>query len=137
MNPREIVPLPHPSQVVRCVLYARTPAGSAQRGMSQVTLWRYERVNASSSQFDTYLHTPCPPAVGDLVGIYDHITHQAHTLRVVERAWHHASYGSADWPPLEPLTTVGPMLDLICEAADGPFVNEAPAGPDPEEEMRG
>lgn len=78
------------------------------------------------------LRTPHVPAIGDLI----HLTDEEHgpgTYRVVDRAWGHSAYGSADWPYAQERPSSGPIVDLIVETATGPFVNEVVL-PDKDEE---
>jgi hypothetical protein len=110
----------HPAALVICHFYVRAGAGP----------FRYEPVNLGSRDGSGYLTTPHPPAVGDLISLYDTIKKAAVNGRVIERAWHHSSYGSANWPYLESLTTVGPALDVIVVPDAGPFRDEAEPLPD-------
>lgn len=68
------------------------------------------------------LETPHPPALGDLI----HLPDQKTSHRVINRAWSYPQFGSAAWP-YGPEATEGPLLDLIVEAAIGPFTDEAPS----------
>jgi hypothetical protein len=103
---------------VRCNFYRRSPV--------DVGLWRYDHISLAGPHGDTFLHTPHPPHVGDLIGLYDPFTKKGGVHRVVERSWTHSSWGSADWPYGEPRPHVGPLLDVIVEDAEGPFRDEAP-----------
>lgn len=110
---------------VVCSFYIRTPAGDGQ--------FHYEHVNISSPHYDGKMHTPYPPQAGDLIHLWDTIKKQGGTYEVIARQWLHSSYGSTNWPPLEQQPTVGPLLDVIVELAEGVFRNEAPR-PDGDDE---
>lgn len=103
--------------IVRCSFYVRSAVASG---------YRYDPVHLTSVNHDGMLPTCHPPLPGDLISLYDSLTHAGGTYRVIERAWLHAGYGSTNWPVLEPLPIEGPMLDIIVEAADGPFRDQAP-----------
>lgn len=94
--------------------------------------YRYEHVHMTTPDGSGTLITPHPPAVGDLIGLYDQIKKTGGTYRVIERCWGHSSFGSMNWPWTERLSTVGPSLDLIVVAAEGLFVNEAEQDDDAE-----
>lgn len=107
----------------RCSFYLRTAVGDGR--------YRYTRISIANQAGNGYIVTPTPPVVGDLIYLRDQIEGgPSGTFRVVERSWVHSSWGSHDWPYTEPQPLVGPMLDLIVEAAEGPFANEALAGGD-------
>lgn len=89
--------------------------------------YRYDQINVNGPTGFDPLVTPHPPAVGDLIHLWDAYKKRGGTFRVVERAWHHSSYGSTDWPYGSPVSKEGPLLDIIVEAAVGPFVDEAPS----------
>lgn len=107
--------------VPRCAFYLRT----------QVTddpTYRYERIEISSPRGDGLLPTPNPPAVGDLILLSDSFRRTGGMFRVIERAWLHAQFGSADWPYTSAHAQNGPTLEVIVEPTEGPFVNVAPSG---------
>ncbi|MFF4689851.1 hypothetical protein [Streptomyces sp. NPDC001307] len=81
------------------------------------------------------VHTPYPPQVGDLVHLWDAIEQRGGMHEVLARQWLHSSYGLVNWPLLEKQPTVGPLLELIVEPAEGVFRDQAPR-PDDEEENR-
>ncbi len=110
-------PLPHPSAVVLCRFYVRSPAGDGQ--------FRYESVEVGNRAGDGRLPTPHPPLPGDLVFLWDTTEKKGGQFRVIERAWSHASWGSVNWPHSETMPVHGPSLDIIVEAADGLFRDEA------------
>jgi len=86
--------------------------------------YRYDRININGpSGFGRFV-TPHPPAVGDLIGLWDAYEKRGGTFRVVDRMWLHSGYGSTDWPHGSPVSQEGPLLDLVVEAAEGPFVDE-------------
>lgn len=58
------------------------------------------------------------PQLGDLC----HLTGVGR-VRVIQRSWMHARWGSVDWPTAEPRPVVPPLLDLIVVKADGTFVD--------------
>lgn len=69
------------------------------------------------------------PLVGDLIGLWG--VEGGHSMyRVLERAWHHPQWGSANWPYGKDKPVAGPMVHVIVEVAEGPFRNERP---DPED----
>jgi hypothetical protein len=103
---------------VRCNFYRRTPA--------DVGLYTYDPINHSAHRGDSYLHTPHPPLIGDLIALYDPHTKKSGVYKIIARAWNHSSWGSTNWPHGEPRPKVGPLLDLIVETAPGPFHDEAP-----------
>lgn len=107
---------------VVCSFSIRTPADHG--------LYRYERVNIASPHYDGKMHTPYPPTVGDLIHLWDTINKAGGTYQVLARQWLHSSYGSTNWPLLEQQPTVGPLLEVIVEPAEGVFRNEAPAHDD-------
>ncbi|WP_329214848.1 hypothetical protein OG352_05335 [Streptomyces sp. NBC_01485] len=107
-----------------CSFYIRTPAEQGQ--------FHYEPVNVSSPHYDGKMHTLYAPAVGDLIHLWDTTKKQGGTFEVLARHWLHSSYGSTSWPVLEQQPTVGPLLDLIVQAAEGVFRDQAPL-PDEEE----
>jgi hypothetical protein len=100
----------------RCQFYERAAVDGG---------YRYDRINVESPSGFGPLVTPYPPAVQDLIHLWDSHEKRGGTYRVVERAWHHSSYGSVDWPYGSPASKEGPLLDVIVEAAEGPFVDEA------------
>ncbi|MFD1656974.1 hypothetical protein ACFSL4_01670 [Streptomyces caeni] len=102
---------------VVCSFYIRTPAGDSQ--------FHYDPVNISSPHHDSKMHTPYPPQVGDLIHLWDFVKKQGGTYQVIARQWLHSSYGSTNWPVLEQQPTVGPLLELIVESAEGVFREQA------------
>ncbi|MGW1961782.1 hypothetical protein ACWCPD_16075 [Streptomyces sp. NPDC001935] len=103
---------------VECSFAIRTPAENDQ--------FTYERVNIGSRHGDGKLHTFYPPAVGDLIHLWDTVKQKGGMFAVLARQWLHSSYGSTNWPVLEEQPTVGPLLELVVEPAEGVFRNEAP-----------
>ncbi|WAZ20194.1 hypothetical protein STRCI_001293 [Streptomyces cinnabarinus] len=103
---------------VVCSFHIRTPA--------EVGQFRYDHVNIGSPHGDGKLHTPYPPQVGDLIHLWDPFEKKGGTFEVLARQWLHSSYGSTNWPVLAQQPTVGPLLDLIVQPAEGVFRNEAP-----------
>lgn len=71
------------------------------------------------------LDTPHPPMAGDLIWLQPDRS-PGGCYRVIERAWQHAAYGSANWPFGVRRTAVGPILTIVVEPDDGPFRDEAP-----------
>ncbi|CBG73110.1 hypothetical protein SCAB_60911 [Streptomyces scabiei 87.22] len=110
---------------VVCSFYIRTPAGDGQ--------FHYEPVNIGSPHADGKLHTPHPPAIGDLIHLWDTIKRRGGSYEVLARQWLHNSYGSANWPVLELQPTVGPLLELIVQRAEGAFRDQAPTADDEDE----
>lgn len=95
---------------VRCAFYIRSPASKPGK---------YQYLNVDIESWGGYgLPTPHPPAVGDLVNL------NGKTFRVIERAWSHPQYGSADWPRGEPQARQGPQLDVVVEHAVGVFADD-------------
>lgn len=100
----------------RCGFYERTPVEGG---------WRYELINIAVRSEAGRLPTNHPPAVGDLVHLWDARWKRGGSYRVVERAWSYPAYGSTDWPSGTPTAKEGPLLDVIVEAAEGgPFRDE-------------
>lgn len=109
----------------KCYFYLRTPTNNGT--------CTYAAVNTDSCTYGgKAFETLHPPAVGDLLSFYDKRTETSVGLRVIERSWAHTGYGSVNWPVIEPHPISGPILTLICEAADGPFRDEAPTAEDKE-----
>ncbi|MET7477984.1 hypothetical protein ABZT17_26960 [Streptomyces sp. NPDC005648] len=102
---------------VVCSFYIRTPAESGQ--------FYYDRVNVGSYHGDGKLHTPQPPQVGDLLHLWDTVKRDGGTYVVLARQWLYSSYGSTNWPVLEQQPTVGPLLEVIVEPAEGVFRDQA------------
>lgn len=100
----------------QCCFYVRTPA--AEPGT-----YYYDTRMVRNGSHDGMLNTAYPPHVGDLIHL-DFIASTGGTFRVLQRAWRHSSYGSANWPVGNAEPAVGPFLDVIVEAADGPFDGE-------------
>jgi hypothetical protein len=96
--------------------------------------YRYDRININGPNGFGRFVTPHPPVVGDLISLWDADEKRGGTFRVVERAWHHSSYGSTDWPYGSPTSKEGPLLDIIVEVAAGPFVDEVPNERDAQDE---
>lgn len=95
--------------------------------------YTYERLSLRNANGQTDLVTPYVPAVGDLIHLTSH--EKGHgTYIVVQRAWGHSSFGSADWPYGQLRPTSGPIVDLIVEAAVGPFVDEVVVSDEDDEE---
>lgn len=92
--------------------------------------YRYVRVNHSSRRGDGNLRLDVPPAVGDIVFLYDKNAQVSGCFVVLTRSWQWSSYGSYNWPVDKDGSTVPPLLDLVCEQVEGPFRNDAP---EPEE----
>lgn len=86
--------------------------------------YHYDMISINGPGGYGRLVTPHPPAKGDLVSLWDAFNDRGGMFRVLERTWHHSGYGSTDWPYGEPTSKEGPMLDIIVERADGPFVDE-------------
>lgn len=86
--------------------------------------YRYESISINGPGGYGRFVTLHPPATGDLISLWDAVEKRGGVFRVVERAWHHPSFGSADWPYGERTSKEGPLLDIIVEPADGPFVDE-------------
>ena len=102
----------------RCSFYERTPVEGG---------YRYEKISLMNPRGDTSLETDHPPLVGDLIFLSDATSERRGQYRVIERSWLHSSWGSTDWPYGEAASTTGPLLDVIVEAAEGPFVDEVPS----------
>lgn len=100
--------------------------------------WRYDMLSVHRSPDQGSLTYTVPPMVGDLIRLQTTVyldddapedapdpDPRLGTYRVIGRCFGGPEYGSQAWPyGKEP----GPVwLDVICEAADGPFRNEAPS----------
>ncbi len=114
----------HPAALALCRFYIRSPVEGGQ--------FRYEQISLASSQMDCRLRTAHPPLPGDLIFLWDSYKKEGGMFRVIERAWHHAGWGSMVWPYTEMLPTEGPGADIIVEPAEGLFRDEAPI-PDEDE----
>jgi hypothetical protein len=96
--------------------------------------WRYEPVDVGNPGGQGFTALEYPPATGDLISLWDRSRHARGLppleggpgFRVLDRSWHHSSYGSMDWPYGEQVPRSGPLLDIIVEPADGPYRDEAP-----------
>lgn len=103
----------------QCTFHVRTPVDNG--------LLRYDRrYTEASGDRDGYVPFLTPPSLGDLVLLWNPDDKSCETYRVVERDWSYAAHGSAAWPYSERTPTVGPILQIIVEAAEGPFRDEAP-----------
>ncbi|MFE2164903.1 hypothetical protein ACFXB3_07485 [Streptomyces sp. NPDC059447] len=89
--------------------------------------YRYRKISINNRHGDTHLHTLHPPVVGDLIQLWDATERRGGMYQVVARQWLHSSYGSMDWPHGESSPNVGPLLDIVVEAAEGAFRDEAPS----------
>jgi hypothetical protein len=112
-------------EAARCSFYVRIQ-------VTDEPTFRYAPVRLDSPMGHGYLVTVHPPMVGDLISLYDHQAHAGGAYRVIDRSWTHSSYGSANWPHVEDRPRVGPMLDVIVEAAEGPFVAQVASSEDEE-----
>ncbi|WP_019059995.1 hypothetical protein [Streptomyces prunicolor] len=101
----------------RCSFYERTPVEGG---------YRYEKISIKSPRGDTHMVTGHPPLVGDLIYLRDMVKERGGQFRVIDRSWLHSSWGSTSWPYDQPASSVGPLLDIVVEATEGPFVNEVP-----------
>lgn len=101
---------------VTCSFYIRTPAENGQ--------FYYDPVNVGSPHADGNLHTPNVPQVGDLLHLWDRSKKQGGKYEVIARQWLHSSYGSTNWPVLEPQPTVGTALELVVVPAEDIFRNQ-------------
>jgi hypothetical protein len=107
----------------QCTFYIRTTI------TTDPATYRYDQAYVRGDAYGNggSLVTPHPPAVSDLIWLNDGEGHHpGGNYRVIERAWQHAAYGSANWPLGTKRTTVGPILTIILEADAGPFRDEAP-----------
>ena len=86
--------------------------------------YRYELINIEGPHGFGRFVTAHPPAVGDLIGLWDAYAQRGGTFRVIERMWLHSGYGSTDWPHGSSMSKEGPLLDIVVEAAEGLFVDE-------------
>lgn len=87
--------------------------------------FRYTRISRGGPGGDDFLHTDHPPDVGDHIFLWDQSEDGPRgNFVVIERSWTHSAFGSADWPRTEPRPTVGPMLDIIVEKAEGMYRDE-------------
>lgn len=105
---------------VRCHFYLRERVKDGQFFYSSVLL--------QGPKGDGCLHTFHPPAVGDLIYLWDKLQKGPGSVRVLARSWLHASWGSTHWPHGAAFPTDVPLLDIIVEREDGPFVDEASPG---------
>ena len=108
---------------VRCRFYLREPREGGQ--------WRYKNIWLPGYDGGGCLVTPHPPAVGDLIHLWDYDDAGPRgTFEVLARSWLHSAYGSANWPLGKPAPSEGPQLDLVVTPAEGLFRDEAELTPD-------
>ncbi len=106
------------SNAVRCIFYSRTPGDTPDA-------YRYARIYLRSGMHaDGMLHTPHPPAVGDLISLADATDGPKGLFHVLERDWLHPDYGSVAWPLAAEAPTQGPLLTVMVEPSDGMFRDE-------------
>lgn len=87
--------------------------------------WQYQRINPSTPSMDGTLRTTMVPAVGDTFHLADqHDKERRGTFKVVSRDWAYPSFGSHDWPYVGGIVN-GPIVTVIVERSEGPFVNQA------------
>jgi hypothetical protein len=113
----------------QCSFHVRTPAGT------EPPTYHYDTVyvrGKGHGQTGT-LVTPYPPAIGDLIFLHDEMGAHTGTHRVVDRAWSHSTYGSANWPVGTKWPSVGPILNIIVVPEPGPFRDEADRAEEPED----
>lgn len=112
---------------VDCMFYVREL-------VSEEPTYRYRLVSHHSPRGDGRLRTDHPPIVGDFVFLYDKQAQVSGGFTVIARSWSRSSYGSINWPVGKDAPVVPDLLDIVCEAAVGPFVSEAdePEGDDAE-----
>lgn len=108
----------------RCNFYVRTPAPAGG--------WRYEPFSIANPTGSS-LPLTHPPAIGDLIWLWDSQKQAGGHHRVIDRAWNHPAWGSMDWPHGDAAPRQGPILDLIVEPAVGLFVDEV-SEPDEDED---
>lgn len=110
---KQVDPSPSRNDLVRaaprCAFYVRTAVAGG---------FTYDRVHVRLPDGMSRQALAHPPAVGDLIALPGGV------FRVAERCWHHSDYGSMDWPLIELHAKTGPLLDLIVDAADGPFLDQ-------------
>ncbi|WP_280410560.1 hypothetical protein [Nocardia asiatica] len=112
----------------RCIFYART--SSPEPGK-----YRFARVYLNGRSGDGMLHTRTPPAVGDLIQLWDRSEDGPRGLfRVLERDWNHAMYGSSDWRHGRLAPTRGPLLTITVEEATSGLFRDEYDGDPPEDE---
>ncbi|WP_280185480.1 MULTISPECIES: hypothetical protein [Nocardia] len=117
-------------RAARCIFYART--SSPETGK-----YRFARVYLNGWAADGMLHTRTPPAVGDLIQLWDRSEDGPRGLfRVLERDWNYAMYGSPDWRHGQPAPTRGPLLTITVEATTGLFRDEYDGDPPEDEDTR-
>jgi hypothetical protein len=113
-----------PTSLVACVFNVRTEVTDAPT-------YRYDQIVVSGPRGDGYLQTPHPPQIGDQIYLYDQRGNGPRgEFRVIARSWHHASWGSANWPILDAHATEPSRLDVLLEPCDGIFADEEPDGED-------
>lgn len=95
---------------VRCYFYERTPAPGGHT---------YKILHPHTPQ-PGLLVLPQPPAVGDRVTLPG----DPQPYRVVDRVWNYPAWGSGAWPLVDLEPQDGPLVDLIVECANGPFIDE-------------
>jgi hypothetical protein len=113
--------------LIRCKFYVRSPADGGGG-------WHYDPVHLDNPDHDGGLWTDQPPAVGDLIHLWDPLRKHGGLHRVLARSWMHSSFGSFNWPYTERRPKVGPALDLIVEPTEGLFVAEVMRPEDAEDD---
>lgn len=98
-------------QQVRCSFYIRTRTHGG---------FHYAPVEVRSGPDSQGLTTQYPPVIGDLINLPGGV------FVVTARAWSHSKYGSSNWPPGASQPILGPLLDVIVQVTEGPFVAEVP-----------
>lgn len=102
--------------VVQCCFYERTPVTS--------DTWKYEQINVASWHGDGRLRTHHPPQVGDLLSLWDQTRREGGSFRVMDRQWHHPTYGSMDWRHGQQMQAEASTLTVIVERDMGIFYRE-------------
>lgn len=101
-----------------CTFYDRTIAPDG--------LYHYQQIMISAPEGCGRRTMAHPPAIGDLIFLYDEIRKCGGQYRIIARDWSHPSYGSAGWPYGQAMPTIGPLLNMIVERAVGPFSDQSP-----------
>jgi hypothetical protein len=112
-----------PSAIVHCHFYLRRSQPNGGRPV-------YEPLRIDGWEQSGALTTWHAPQRWDLIYLKVRNSALDGVYRVLERSWRQPAYGSVYWPHDKQMPTTGPALDLIVEAADGLFDDEAPPAPE-------
>lgn len=109
-----------PPLEVRCSFYRRTK-------VSDTPTYQYDHITVDGYDPGAHYLTH-PPLVGDSVYLNHRPSPGDEDLTggyvVIARSWTFTEYGSADWPRGEQYPNEEPLMDVIVEAGEGPFIGQ-------------